>query len=109
MKNINILSENKKYTIDDYLEKNRPENNKKGEKVKLCIRNMQGDILEAISFNDYEKIIPIALPKNLIMEKEIEFLDDYGIVSIDEDEILITGKIKHLAEIELENIMVNIE
>lgn len=109
MKNINILSEDKKYTIEDYLAKNRPEKNKKGEKVTLFLKNMSGDVLDKISFSSYEDTKQLSIPKELISEEELSFLEDYGEVYEEEGKMIIIGKIKHLSEIDLENIMTTIE
>lgn len=109
MKNITILSEGKKYTINDYLKKNRPEKNKKGKKVSLFLKNMYGDILEKIEFKDYEEINPLSIPKNMIMEDEIEYLKNYVSVIIGDSEITVIGKIKDLIDIEIENVLITVE
>lgn len=109
MKNINILSEDKKYTIEDYLAKNRPEKNKKGKKVTLFLKNMSGDVLDKISFSSYDDTEQLSIPKKLISEEELSFLEDYGEVYEEEGKMIIIGKIKHLSEIDLENIMTTIE
>jgi hypothetical protein len=109
-KNIVVLDGNgEKHNLSEYLKKCRPEKNKKGKRVSLFIKNMYGDILEKIEFEDYEDINPLSIPKNMIIKDEIEFLENYGTVIIGDSEITIIGKIKDLIDIELENVLITIE